>query len=101
MNVDENFDTQLVLDAKEKEIIKAIQAYPETIALAAAQHSPAIIANYTYDLAKLYNSFFQNITILGADTPQEKAFRVALSAQVGTVIKAAFGLLGIDVPERM
>jgi len=69
--------------------------------LAAENHSPALIANYTYDLVKEFNSFYQQVSILGADTDAEKSFRVALSKKVGEVIEAAFGLLGIQVPERM
>ncbi|WP_299683648.1 arginine--tRNA ligase [uncultured Dokdonia sp.] len=89
------------LHEKEKELLKLLQEYPTTIQLAAKNHSPALIANYTYDLAKGFNSFFQNVTILGTDNEAEKAFRVALSGKVAQVIKSAFGLLGIDVPERM
>ncbi|PHQ29508.1 arginine--tRNA ligase [Leeuwenhoekiella nanhaiensis] len=89
------------LQPKEKELIKQIALYPETVQLAAENHSPALIANYTYDLVKEFNSFYQQISILGADTDAEKSFRVALSKKVAEVIESAFGLLGIDVPERM
>jgi len=68
---------------------------------AADQHSPALIANYTYDLVKDFNSFYQNVSILGADTDEEKGFRVALSKTVSQTIKNAFSVLGIEVPERM
>ena len=89
------------LQSKEKELIKQLALYPETVQLAAENHSPALIANYTYDLVKEFNSFYQQVSILGADTDAEKSFRVALSKKVGEVIEAAFGLLGIQVPERM
>lgn len=89
------------LHPKEKELLKWVQEYPATIQLAAEKHSPAIVANYTYDLVKEFNSFFQNVQILGGTTDEEKAFRVALCGQVAQVIKSAFGLLGITVPERM
>ena len=89
------------LHEKEKEVIKQIMLFPETIQLAAANQSPALIANYTYDLVKAYNSFFQNVSIFGADNEDEKIFRVQLSQTVGNVIKSAFGLMGITVPERM
>ncbi|MFO7720694.1 MAG: arginine--tRNA ligase, partial [Gillisia sp.] len=89
------------LHEKEKELIKQIQLYPEMIQLAAENHSPALIANYTYDLVREFNSFYQNVTILGADNEVEKKFRVQLSKIVGDVIKSAFELLGIQVPERM
>jgi arginyl-tRNA synthetase len=90
-----------VLHPKEKELIKQLQLFPETIQQAAAQYSPALIANYTYELVKSFNSFYQNVSILGADFEEEKSFRIKLSRAVSDVIKTAFGLLGIDVPERM
>jgi len=89
------------LHEKEKELIKQLQLYPETVQLAAQNHSPAIIANYTYDLVKEFNAFYQNVTILGTEEIEEKKFRVQLSDSVGKVIKSAFQLLGIEVPERM
>ncbi|MFK7833853.1 MAG: arginine--tRNA ligase [Winogradskyella sp.] len=89
------------LHEKEKQLIKQLEQFPEVIQNAAAQHSPALIANYTYDLVKDFNSFYQNVSILGADTEEEKQFRVGLSQSVSATIKNAFGLLGIDVPERM
>ncbi|KZS40704.1 arginine--tRNA ligase [Aquimarina aggregata] len=101
-----NFDytesiTTIALHDKEKELIKQLEVYPEIIQNAANELSPAVIANYTYDLVKSYNSFFQNVSIFGADSEKEKQFRVQLSSIVGNTIKSAFGLLGINVPERM
>ena len=89
------------LHQKEKELIKQVALYPETVQLAAENHSPALIANYTYDLVKEFNSFYQNVTILGTEDQAEKRFRVHLSMKVGKVIKSAFNLLGIQVPDRM
>ena len=89
------------LHPKEKELIKQLQLFPETIQQAGAQYSPALIANYTYELVKSFNSFYQNVPILGANFEKEKSFRIQLSRAVSDVIKTAFGLLGIDVPERM
>ena len=89
------------LHEKEKELLKILQQYPETIQLAAENYSPALLANYTYDLVKEFNSFYQNVPILATDNETEKAFRVKLSGAVAEVIKSAFALLGIDVPERM
>lgn len=91
----------MILHSKEKELLKQIQLFPEVIQNAAEQHSPALIANYTYDLVKAFNSFYQNVSILGADNENDKAFRVQLSNTVAVIIKNAFGLLGINVPERM
>ena len=89
------------LDGKEKEVIKQIEMFPQVIAVAAEQQNPGVIANYTYDLVKAYNSFYQSVPILAADDENERIFRVKLSEKVGDTIQNAFGLLGIEVPERM
>ena len=90
-----------VLHPKEKELIKQIELYPEVIQDAAKNHSPALVANYTYDLVKEFNSFYQNVSILGEEDFNKKVFRVQLSKKVADTIKSAFQLLGIEVPERM
>lgn len=92
---------EVSLHEKEKQLLKQLEQFPEVIQNAAEQHSPALVANYTYDLVKDFNSFYQNVSILGVDTNDEKTFRVALSKSVGQTIKIAFSVLGIDVPERM
>ncbi|RXM44296.1 arginine--tRNA ligase [Flavobacterium sp. YO12] len=89
------------LHEKEKELVKLIELFPEIIQNAAQNHSPALIANYTYDLVKEYNSFYQSVHILGEVDLIKKIFRVQLSQKVAEVIKSAFALLGIEVPERM
>lgn len=86
---------------KEKELLKQVQLFPEVIQNAAENYSPALIANYTYDLVKEFNSFYQNVSILGADNETEKIFRVQLSKKVSEVIASSLKLLGINVPERM
>ncbi|MFI1745388.1 arginine--tRNA ligase [Thalassobellus sediminis] len=91
----------LPLHIKEKELIKQLQLFPEVIQNAAENHSPALVANYTYDLVKEFNSFYQNVSILGADTDNEKLLRIQLSNTVANTIKNAFSVLGIQVPERM
>lgn len=93
--------TAIELHEKEKELIKIIENYPEVIQQAAANHSPALIANYTYDLVKEFNSFYQNVSILGEENQDKKIVRVQLSKKVSDIIKSAFSLLGINVPERM
>ena len=89
------------LNEKEKNVLKQLEVFPAIIQQAAANYSPAIVANYSYDLVKEFNSFYQNISIFGAETVAEKQFRVQLCSVVGYTIKKAFGLLGIKVPERM
>lgn len=101
-----DFDTTvsisgLELHEKEKELIKQVQLFPEVIQNAAENHSPALIANYAYDLVKEFNSFYQQVSILGEENHDKKVFRVQLSKSVGNTIKNAFQLLGIEVPERM
>jgi arginyl-tRNA synthetase len=101
-----DFDTsisisEVTLHEKEKELIKQVQLFPEIIQNAAENHSPALIANYTYDLVKEFNSFYQQVSILGEENHDIKVFRVQLSKSVGNTIKNAFQLLGIEVPERM
>ena len=101
-----NFDfsnpsTIKVLHEKEKELLKQLELFPEVIQNAAQNHSPALIANYTYDLVKEYNSFYQAVSILGEEDLEKKIFRVQLSKKVADTIALAFGLLGIAVPERM
>ena len=98
---DLQFQNDIILHEKEKEILNLLSQYPETIQSAAKNYSPALIANYTYDLVKSFNSFYQNVSILGANSEHEKKFRVLLSFKVGEVIKSSFQLLGIKVPERM
>ncbi|NBW28216.1 MAG: arginine--tRNA ligase [Flavobacteriaceae bacterium] len=89
------------LHEKEKELVKQLELYPEVIQNAAQNHSPALIANYTYDLVREYNSFYQAVPILGSNDSVEKVFRVQLSKKVADTIASAFQLLGIQVPERM
>ncbi|MEM6895326.1 MAG: arginine--tRNA ligase [Bacteroidota bacterium] len=101
---DENtmaFATSMVLHDKEKVLLKQLQGYPEVVLHAAEQHSPALIANYVYDLVKEFNSFYQQVSILGENDAEKKRFRIHLSRKVGLVIKSAFRLLGITVPPRM
>ena len=103
-----DFDLNITISAvdrslhpKEKELLKQLELFPEVIKNAASQHSPALVANYTYDLVKEFNSFYQNVSILGTDDFNQKLFRVQLSKLVAQTIKNAFAVLGIQVPERM
>ena len=90
-----------VLHEKEKELVKQLELFPDVIQNAAQNHSPALIANYTYDLVREYNSFYQAVSILGEEDLEKKIFRVQLSKKVADTIALAFQLLGIEVPERM
>ena len=89
------------LHPKEKELIKLLSLFPEVVQNAADTYSPALIANYVYDLVKEFNSFYQNVSILGEEDTDKRSLRVHLSRKVGEVIATGFDLLGIEVPERM
>jgi arginyl-tRNA synthetase len=89
------------LHEKEKELVKQLELFPEVIQNAAHNHSPALIANFTYELVREYNSFYQAVSILGETDLNKKIFRVQLSKKVADVIADSFSLLGINVPERM
>ena len=94
-------NNQLCINQKEKELIKNILEFPKIVQESANSFSPAIIANYVFDLVKEFNSYYQSTTILGADTDDIISFRVALSKKVSDNIKSAMFLLGINVPKRM
>jgi len=100
-NLPNQVATTLNLHEKEKELLKFLQLFPQKVLEAADNHSPALIANYTYDLVKEFNSFYQQVSILGEQEEAKRTFRILLSKKVGEVIKAAFALLGIQVPNRM
>lgn len=86
---------------KEKELIKQLYQFPAAVQEAAANYSPAVIANYTYDLAKTFNQFFDVCPVLKEENEQLKYFRLQLCNAVGRTIKSGMHLLGIEVPERM
>jgi arginyl-tRNA synthetase len=88
-------------NSKEKALIKILNQFPELVQQAADQYSPALIANYVYDLVKEFNSFYQNVSILGADEEYQIEFRVELARLVGEVIQKSFKVLGIEVPNQM
>jgi len=101
-NFDLNVTSSVVeMHEKEKELVKQLELFPEVIQNAAHNHSPALIANFTYDLVREYNSFYQAVSILGEENLEKKIFRVQLSKKVADTIAASFRLLGINVPERM
>lgn len=89
------------LNDAEKEIIRALYDFEDTINKAASEMSPALIANYVYELVKLFNSFYQNNPILKNDDENVKNFRLYLSQWVANTIQNSLRLLGIGVPERM
>lgn len=93
--------TALTLEAEERDLIQLLSEYPATLKLAGKEYSPAIVANYCYDLVKAFSSFWNKVPVLKAESEEVKEFRVALSKQVGDVVKSGMSMLGIEVPERM
>ena len=92
---------EVKLNDKERLVVKALHALPETLAAAADAYSPAMVANYAYDLAKAFNSFYQDTPILREEDTATKLFRVSLCTMVANALKNTMNILGIEVPERM
>ena len=93
--------TDIQLNEKERIVVKILHSMPSTILQAAASYSPALVANYAYDLAKAYNSFYQDTPILREVNASLKATRVNLCISVANALRNAMDILGIEVPERM
>ena len=89
------------LNDKERNLLKIISLFPEVVKEAGAAHSPAIVANYVYDLVKEFNSFYHDHSILNEPDLAIRDFRLVVAQTVGKIIKNGFSLLGIEVPERM
>lgn len=89
------------IDSIERDLIITLGQYPETLQAAAAGHNPAVVANYVYEVAKTFNKFYHEKSILQAETEDQKRFRLQLASASANIIKAGMGLLGIAVPERM
>jgi len=96
-----SFNTLVKLSAKEKSIVKMIAEFPSIIKDAADNYSPALVANYTYDLVKEYNQFYHDHLILKEQNNDVRNFRLRMSGIVGAIINNAMNLLGIEMPERM
>ncbi len=86
---------------KEIDLIKLLRRFPATVSEAAREYSPALIANYCYELAKEYNQFYHDFSILGEEDPDIRNFRLVLSEVVSRVLYRSMWLLGIEMPERM
>ena len=95
------YSEDYTLDGKERELIKLISEYPAVIEDAGESLSPALVANYVYELAKGFNNFYQSLSILKDVEPEVTAFRLNLSNETGKVVQSAMLLLGIELPDRM
>jgi len=89
------------LGQSEKQIIKTLCLFPEIIQTAASEYSPAILANYLYELVKEYNHFYQSVSILSEEHDETRKLRLTISSSVAQVASDGMRLLGIHVPDRM
>jgi arginyl-tRNA synthetase len=101
VNLQDALSAPVTLTDKERAVVKCLHDLPSTVASAAANFSPAMIANYAYDLAKSFNSFYQDTPILRETDTNLRLFRVKLCSLVAVSLKNAMRILGIEVPERM
>jgi len=101
LSVGKTIGSTAQLNENEKAVIKQICLFPSVILDAGKTHSPALIANYVYELVKEYNQFYHEFPVLKEENEEIRALRIALSFQVGKVIRLGMSLLGITVPERM
>ncbi len=89
------------LSAEEIELVKAIAAFPETVANAGEKYEPSFIARFAVDVAQKFNKFYFNCKILSAEDEKTKNFRLALTNATLQALKNAFALLGIGIPDKM
>ena len=98
MPVNNGADSLLKL---EKALLVSLEQYPALIEQAVAEHNPSLLAIYAFNLAKSFNTFYTEHSVMNAETPEKKQLRLQLSEMTANVIASAMGLLGIRVPERM
>jgi arginyl-tRNA synthetase len=89
------------LSIKEKDLLKRITLFPAAVKEAGDNYSPAVIANYCYDLVKEFNQFYHEQSILSEPNSNQRNFRLILSATIAKIVKKGMNLLGIEMPERM
>lgn len=100
-NTDAKLDLAQELTAKEKSLVKMVHDFPSVIKEAGTNYSPAVIANFVYDLVKEYNQFYHDHSILKETDSAKKEFRLVLSDSISNIVRNGMQLLGIEVPERM
>jgi len=98
---DYHYDDNLELDSREVNLLKTIYSFPELLQEAGKELSPAMVANYVYELVKEFNNFYQHIQILKEEDLQKRGFRISLSNFIARHIKDSMSLLGVEMPERM
>ena len=99
--IGERLNEKVELNDKERSVVKTLHSLPETIQQAAAAYSPALVANYAYELAKAFNSFYQDTPIMREVNVELKAMRINICVSVANALRNTMDILGIEVPERM
>jgi arginyl-tRNA synthetase len=101
IKTNEVVDPDVKVGSKEIEMIKLLRKFSETVSEAAKGYSPALIANYCFELSKEYNQFYHDFSILGEEDHSVRNFRLALSEVTSQILSSGMWLLGIEMPERM
>ena len=101
IDISNTLNNQISISEKETNLVQLLGAFPAAVKQAGEEFSPALIANYIYELVKEYNQFYHDFSILRENNQDLKLFRIKLSAAIANVIKNGMKLLGIEVPERM
>ena len=101
MDMNSKIDGNLPLSQKELDLIQNLSSFPAVLGQAAAEYSPSLIANYVYDLAKEFNQFYHDFSMLKEENEAMRLFRLKLARNVARIIKNALYLLGIEAPEKM
>ena len=96
-----DFSSLQTLQDKERELLKTISLYPEIVEEAGREYSPAVLANYCYELTRQFNQFYHDHSILNEPDGEKRNFRLVLSSAVVNILKSGMGMLGIEMPERM
>lgn len=101
INISADFNGIKTVEEKERELLKTISLFPETVEEAAMEYSPAVLANYCYELTKHFNQFYHEHSILNEPDLDKRNFRLVLSDVVSEILRNGMGMLGIELPERM
>jgi len=101
VSVSASFNPDVKAGPKEIQLIRLLRRFTATVIEAADGYSPAIIANYCYELAREYNQFYHDFSILGEPDPSVRDLRLVISEVTGRILKQGMDLLGIEMPERM
>ncbi len=101
LSLTSGFSAGIILEEKERELLKTISEFPSVVAEAASTYSPALLANYCYEIAREFNQFYHDHSILNEPDVEKRNFRLILSESVVKIMKSGMEMLGISMPDRM